>query len=70
MSKSRKKKRAPKWVLAFPDLEQSKAAVLNSLTSGSGQRTYDRGFRRKQVLHRGFAVLGPLRNPGPNVVFA
>jgi hypothetical protein len=27
--------------LALPDLEQAKAAVLNSLTSASGQRTYD-----------------------------
>jgi hypothetical protein len=31
MSKPRKKKRPPKRVLALPDLEQSKAAVLNSL---------------------------------------
>ena len=41
MSKPRKKKRLPKRVLALPDLEQSKAAVLNSLSSESGQRTYD-----------------------------
>ena len=41
MPKSRKKKRSPKRVLALPDLEQSKAAVLNSLTSKSGQRSYD-----------------------------
>jgi len=40
MSKSRKK-RAPKRVLALPDLEQAKSAVLNTLTSMSGQRTYD-----------------------------
>jgi hypothetical protein len=33
MSKPRKKKRPPKRVLALPDLEQSKAAVLNTLTS-------------------------------------
>src|SRR5919107_802240 len=39
-SKSRKKK-TPKRVLALPDLEQTKTAVLNSLTSASGQRTYD-----------------------------
>jgi hypothetical protein len=38
--KSRAKKPA-KRVLALPDLEQAKAAVLNSLTSASGQRTYD-----------------------------
>jgi len=40
MRKSRKKKQSPKRVLALPDLEQSKAAVLNSLTSKSGQQTY------------------------------
>src|SRR5437016_4036322 len=39
-SKSRRKK-PPKRVLALPDLEQAKSAVLNSLTSASGQRTYD-----------------------------
>jgi hypothetical protein len=33
-----------KRILALPDLEQSKAAVLNSLTSKSGQRTYDRAI--------------------------
>src|SRR5215471_1206027 len=41
MSKPRRKKRTPKRVLALPDIEQSKAAVLSSLTSKSGQRTYD-----------------------------
>ena len=44
MSKPRLKprsKKPPKRVLALPDLEQAKAAVLNSLTSASGQRTYD-----------------------------
>ena len=44
MSKSRMRKRPPKHALALPDLEQSKAAVLNSLTSKSGQRTYDRAI--------------------------
>jgi hypothetical protein len=39
-SKSRVKK-PPKRVPALPDLEQAKAAVLSSLTSASGQRTYD-----------------------------
>src|SRR3989454_12760973 len=43
-SKPRKKKQ-PKRVLALPDLEQAKTAVLNSLTSGSGQRTYDHAIR-------------------------
>jgi len=39
--KTRKKKRTPKRVRSLPDLELSKAAVLNSLTSKSGRRTYD-----------------------------
>ena len=39
--RSRKKKKSPKRVLALPDLEQAKSAVLNTLTSKSGQRTYD-----------------------------
>jgi len=42
--KSRKKK-PPKRVLALPDLEHAKTAVLNSLTSGSGLRTYDHAIR-------------------------
>ena len=41
MSKSQKKKKLPKRVLALPDLEQAKSAVLNTITSKSGQRTYD-----------------------------
>ena len=43
-SKSRKKK-APKRVLALPDLEHAKTAVLNSVTSASGQRTYEHAIR-------------------------
>ena len=43
-SKPRRKK-TPKRVLALPDLEQTKTAVLNSLTSASGQRTYDHAIR-------------------------
>ena len=41
MPRSRKKEKSPKPVLALPDLEQAKSAVLNTLTSKSGQRTYD-----------------------------
>src|SRR5438270_7729511 len=41
MPKQRRKRRPPKRSLALPDLEQTKSAVLNSLTSKSGQRTYD-----------------------------
>jgi integrase len=40
MSRSRKRKN-PKRILALPDLAQAKASVLNTLTSKSGQRTYD-----------------------------
>ena len=43
-TKTRRKK-PPERVLALPDLEQAKAAVLNSLTSASGQRTYDHAIR-------------------------
>jgi integrase len=46
MSKSKsRKKRPPKRILALPDLEHAKTAVLNSLTSASGQRTYDHAIR-------------------------
>src|SRR5438128_11471148 len=46
MSKSKsRKKRPPKRVLALPDLEHAKTAVLNTLTSASGQRTYDHAIR-------------------------
>ena len=35
------RKKSCERVLALGDLEQAKAAVLNSLTSASGQRTYN-----------------------------
>ena len=41
MPKHRRKRKPPKRSLALPDLEQSKSAVLNTLTSKRGQRTYD-----------------------------
>ncbi len=44
MAKSRRK-RTPKTVLKLPDLEQSKSAALNSLTSASSKRSYDRAIR-------------------------
>jgi site-specific recombinase XerC len=40
-----KTKRTPKAVLKLPDLEQSKSAVLNSLTSPGSQRSYDHAIR-------------------------
>jgi hypothetical protein len=46
MSKpKRRKKRPAKRVLALPDLEHAKLAVLSSLTSASGQRTYEHAIR-------------------------
>src|SRR6202789_2900482 len=44
MAKS-KRKRVPKTILRLPDLEQSKSAVLNSLTSSSSKRSYDHAIR-------------------------
>jgi integrase len=44
-NRKRGKKKTPKRVLALPDLEHAKTAVLNSLTSASGQRTYDHAIR-------------------------
>jgi len=40
-----KHRRKPKSILKLPDLEQSKSAVLNSLTSPNSQRTYDHAIR-------------------------
>jgi integrase len=40
-----KRKKTPKRVLALPDLEHAKSAVLSNLTSRSGQRTYDHAIR-------------------------
>jgi hypothetical protein len=44
MAKS-KRKRVPKTVLKLPDLEQSKSAVLNSLTSASSKSSYEHAIR-------------------------
>ncbi len=40
-----KRKHSPKTILKLPDLEQSKSAVLSSLTSRSSQRSYDHATR-------------------------
>jgi len=40
MAKQKRRKKPPKRTLALPDLEQTKSAVLNTLTSKSGQRSY------------------------------
>jgi site-specific recombinase XerD len=39
------KKRKPKSILKLPDLEHSKAAVLNSLPALSSRRSYDHAIR-------------------------
>ena len=44
MPKSQRK-RNPKTVLRLSDLEQSRSAVLDSLTSPGSQRAYDRAIR-------------------------
>ena len=41
MQKQKRRKKLPKHTLALPDLEQTKSAVLNTLTSKSGQRSYE-----------------------------
>lgn len=48
MAKS-KRKRVPKTILKLPDLEQSKSAVLNGLTSPSSKRSYDHAIREFTV---------------------
>jgi hypothetical protein len=40
-----KRERIPKTVLKLPDLEQSKSAVLNSLTSAGLKHSYDHAIR-------------------------
>ena len=40
MRKLRNPRKAPKRTLALPDLEHTKSAVVNRLSSASGQRTY------------------------------
>ncbi len=47
----RRKKNAAKWLLALPDLEHAKIAVLNSLTSASGRRTYEHAIREFVVWY-------------------
>jgi hypothetical protein len=44
-ARSRARKKTPKRMLALPGLEHAKSAVLSSLTSRSGQRTYDHAIR-------------------------
>ena len=62
-----KRKRAPKTILKLPDLEQSKSAVVNSLTSPSCRRSVlpllqrnsisgDDGFVESQPLLRAVPV--------------
>ena len=41
MPRIKKKPKTPKLALPLPDLQQSKSAVLSTLTTASAQRTYD-----------------------------
>ena len=50
MPKPRTKRRTPRRVSALPDLEQSKTAVLNSLTSIKGQLTNQGQTARTQEV--------------------
>jgi hypothetical protein len=59
-----RRKKAPKRVLALPDLEHSKAAVLNSLTSASGQHTYDHAIREFVACRAGGGCRGWHRQAG------
>ncbi len=45
-----KHKRTQKTVLKLPDLEQSKSAVINSLTSASSKRSCDSRIHRVVLL--------------------
>ena len=54
-------KKAPPRVLTLPDLEHAKTAVLNSLTSASGQRTYEQG----EVRGENVAARRSTPAPGP-----
>ena len=60
MPKSRRKRKPPKRSLALPDLEQTKSAVLNSLTSKRGQRTYDHAINQFVDLYSASLRLPPL----------
>jgi hypothetical protein len=44
-NRKRGKKTNPKQVPALPHFEHAKTTVLNSLTSASGQRTYEHAIR-------------------------
>jgi len=52
------RKKTPKRVLALPDLEHAKSAVLSGLTSRSGQRTYDHAIREFGAWRTRWPTLG------------
>ena len=58
MPKHQKKRRPSRRSLALPDLERTKSAVLNSLTSKSGQRTYDHAINGT-ARNRDFPSIAP-----------
>jgi hypothetical protein len=59
-----RKKKAPKRVLALPDFEHAKTAVLNSLTSGRRPRGGGARQHRKAGAARSATNLRPPLPPG------
>jgi hypothetical protein len=55
--RKRGKRKLPQRILALPDLEHATTAVLNSLTSASGQRTYEHAIRE-------FVCAATIKSPG------
>ena len=56
-SHSPKQRKHPKTRLRLPDLEFSKSAVLNSLTSADGQRGYGHAIRQSMIRSESNLVL-------------
>jgi hypothetical protein len=73
MPKHRRKRRPPKRSIALPGLEQTKSAVLNSLTSKSRQRTYDHAINEFVDWYcsepRGLPTSSPDESPDSTRVF-
>lgn len=63
MAKS-KHKRTSETVLKLPDLERSKSAVMNSLTSASSKRCYDHAIGT--LTARSVSAISAIRISGPH----
>jgi hypothetical protein len=69
-SRCTKQGKHPKTHLRLPDLEFSKAAVLNSLSSADGQRGYSHAIDEFVDLVLLGAATGPEQNGGPCAIAA